>query len=204
MRILALALACAANAALFFLMWFSRLPKAEEQPVFAMIWLTERQAPKPLPAPPPDRSEPRVEIAVQVPPPAIIPPEPGPSTAITVPPIDWYAEGARSARRVFPDAVQVKPDRSLDSEPEAMALPDVSREPRKRGDSERYEGGETITWINERCYYRADPLPDISGAPPRLKLPTCKNRGMGERAREKRAAELEKELNPQRAMDEDR
>ena len=57
-------------------------------------------------------------------------------------------------------------------------LPDKSNLPHKFGDEEHLEGGEILTWINERCYYSSKPTESMFGGPPRLKLPTCKTRSM--------------------------
>lgn len=198
-RATALALAAAVNA-LFLSLWLiSRVDPVRESVVQAMIWISASQPP--LPPPPPVPNEPRVPSAVRFPLPALITPTPEQSTAITVPPIDWYAEGLRSARNAFPDEVREKPAPSLDSKPQALVLPDKSRQPHKFGDVEHYEGGEIITWINETCFISNKPseggfggLSDRSIAP-RLKVPTCKARSMARRRGEAAAKALE-ELKP--------
>ena len=67
-------------------------------------------------------------------------PAPAQDTAITLPPIDWDAEGARSVRDVFRDEVPGIPKPSLDSKPQALVLPDTSNLPHKAGDTEHFEG----------------------------------------------------------------
>lgn len=193
-RATAFALAAAVNA-LFLSLWLvSRVDPVRESVVQAMIWIS---ASRPLPPPPPVPNEPRVPSAVRVPLPPIIAPTPEQSTAITVPPIDWYAEGLRSARNAFPGEVREKPAPSLDSKPQALVLPDKSRQPHKYGDEEHLEGGEIITWMNETCYVSHRPaeggfggLSDYSRAP-HLKVWTCKRRSMKERRGEAAAKALE-------------
>jgi hypothetical protein len=74
--------------------------------------------------------------------------------------------------------------------------PDSSSRPHKPGDSERLDGGVVISWINETCYFRSDPLENMMGDPHKLKLPICKVRSLWEREGERRAAELEKAAKP--------
>ena len=123
----------------------------------------------------------------------VVAPGPEHSTAITVPPIDWYAEGARSAREVFKDQLRETPEPSLDSKPQALVLPDRSNLPHKAGDTEHFEGGEVITWVNERCYYSNRPSAiSFGGASQKV----CKTRSMSQRRSEARAAEMEKAIKP--------
>lgn len=195
-RAIALVLAVVVNA-LFLSLWLlSRVDPVRESVVQAMIWIS---APRPLPAPPVP-NEPRAASAVRVPLPIVVTPAPEQSTAITIPPIDWYAEAARSARNAFPDEVGEKPAPSLDSRPQALVLPDKSKQPHKFGDEEHLEGGEIITWMNETCYVSNKltegfgGLSDRSRAP-QLKVWTCKRRSMKERRGEAAAKALE-ELKP--------
>jgi hypothetical protein len=190
-RITALALACAVNA-LFLSLWlFSRARIAPEAVATAMIWMTA-----PLQRPPLPQSlvrESRAASAARIPVPIIESPVPELSTAITVPPIDWYAEGARSAREVFKDQLRETPEPSLDSKPQALVLPDRSNLPHKAGDTEHFEGGEVITWVNERCYYSNRPSAiSFGGASQKV----CKTRSMSQRRSEARAAEMEKAIKP--------
>jgi hypothetical protein len=196
-RITALALACAVNA-LFLSLWlFSRARVSPEAVATAMIWVTT-QLPRPSsPAPRPRKEQKsRATSSMRMPVPIVESRAPGRSTAITVPPVDWYAEGALSVSGLFRDEARQRPDPSLDSKPQALVLPDSSNRPHKPGDSEQFEGGVVITWINETCYYRSEPLENMMGDPHKLKLPTCKARSMWEREVEKRAAELEKTAKP--------
>jgi hypothetical protein len=201
-RVTALALACCANAALFCLLWFNRSYRVPEAAVPVMIWIAAPDRPRPPPqvpppTPPPDKQSPRPASVVSTVSPAVVQPATEPGTAITVPPIDWYAEGERVARNAGSPAAMVMPKSSLDSKPQVLSLPDSANLPHKLGDSEQFEGGDVITWINERCYYKSDPLENMQGGPPRLKLPICKTRSMKARRSEASATALQEEMKPQ-------
>jgi hypothetical protein len=191
-RITALALAGVVNV-LFLSLWlFSRARITPEVVVTAMIWITAPLPNRLSPKPPPSRNL-RTRSTARMPVPIVVAPAPAKSTAITVPLIDWYAEGQRSARNAFKDEVHDKPEPSLDSKPQALVLPDKSNLPHKSGDTEHFEGGEVITWVNERCYYRNRAPPESFGAMPQR---ICKVRSMSERRSEAMAAELEKAAKP--------
>jgi len=191
-RITALALAGAVNL-LFLSLWLlSRAHVAPEAAIAAMIWITAPLASAPLPKPTPQRNS-RAPIA-RTPLPIETPAPTPPSSAITIPPIDWYAEGARSARNTFRDEVREKPAPSLDSKPVTLVLPDKSKQPHKAGDTEHFEGGEVITWVNERCYFSNRPGPTGFGGESKK---VCKVRSMAARRSEAMAAELEKDAKPE-------
>jgi len=181
------------------LLWFSRTGGSPDAIAPAMIWISIPQLPQPrpeLPPPPPDQVPPRASTA-PIPAPEVIAPSTVPSTAITLPSVDWYAEGQRAARNAFPDNAKVKPETSLDSEPKAMELPDLSNRPHKRGDTEHFEGGETITWLDERCYVSNRPVPPPTMAGEfQMARPVCKVRSMKARQREKDAAALKEAGGP--------
>jgi hypothetical protein len=191
-RITALALAGAVNL-LFLSLWlFSRVHPVSEAAIAAMIWITAPLPPRPSSRPPAQRKL-RALSSLRPPMPIAQPPAPAPDTTITVPPIDWYAEGARSARNAFKDEMREKPAPSLDSKPQVLVLPDKSNMPHKAGDTEHFEGGEVITWVNERCYYTNRPAAILfGGASQRV----CKVRSMAERRSEAMARELEKAVKP--------
>jgi hypothetical protein len=198
-RITALVLAFGANASLFLLLWLSRSGDSPEAVAPAMIWISMSQArPEAIPPPlPPDRVEPRAPITATVPAPVVIAPPSQPGTAITLPPIDWYAEGQRAARNAFPDNAKLSPEGSLDSAPKAMELPDLSNRPHQRGDTEHFEGGESITWLDERCYITNRPVPPPTMAGEfQMQRPVCKVRSMKARQREKDAAALKEAGDP--------
>jgi hypothetical protein len=189
-RIAALALAGAVNA-LFVSVWLlSRAQVAPVSAVTAMIWLTAPMPLRPLPKPSPQQKA-RAPSGARIPLPAASPaPALVPDTTISVPPIDWDAEGARSAGNL---EVGEKPGPALDSKPQALVLPDKSNLPHKAGDTEHFEGGQLITWINEVCYYTSRPGPMNFGGESRK---VCKVRSMNDRRSEALAAELESAVKP--------
>jgi hypothetical protein len=69
----------------------------------------------------------------------------------------------------------------------------MSNMPHKAGDTEHFDGGEVITWVNERCYYTNRPGPIGFGG---TSQKVCKTRSMAERRSEAFAAELEKAAKP--------
>jgi hypothetical protein len=191
-RITALALAAAVNL-LFLSLWlFSRAHIEPEAVVTAMIWITAPLPARSLTRPPLGQKS--RASSRRTPNPTAPAPAPEQSTAITIAPIDWHAEGARSARNAYKDTARENPEPLLDSKPKILVLPDKSNLPHKKGDTEKFEGGEVITWINERCYYtnRPGPMTTFGGASQKV----CKVRSMAERRSEAMAAELEKAVKP--------
>lgn len=92
--------------------------------------------------------------------------------------IDWDAE----ASRVASDAVRRMDDekkyRALDQHPAGMGPPPPKSSRHQLGDSQRFEGGVIIDWINDRCYYSNQDAPIAAFGPAlRLQLPTCKAAG---------------------------
>jgi hypothetical protein len=112
-------------------------------------------------------------------PPAVRPEEPGESPIPDAPRIDW----AEQAQHAAEDALA---RREADGRLRSFGFPQFSepgRSPRKGhvlGDVEHFEGGETIDWINNRCYYTnrgiADFASEMGPGPKRLWLPVCKHR----------------------------
>lgn len=87
--------------------------------------------------------------------PTVVAPEP--SNAIT-PDIDSSDETARMAQRKMPDEEAEKSRRNLsgpsDSQLDwARSNAPVLNEHHRFGDTERVEGGEVITWENDKCYW---------------------------------------------------
>ncbi|MEO8307050.1 MAG: hypothetical protein ABI616_03295 [Pseudomonadota bacterium] len=74
-----------------------------------------------------------------------------------------------------------------------MVLPDISNLKHKAGDTEHFEGGKVITWINERCYLTNQPGAIGFGG---TSVKVCKKRSMAERESAALAAELEKAVKP--------
>lgn len=111
-------------------------------------------------------------------------------TLPTAPAVDWESATRDAARRFADDqAGQEGHERSLNSRPRVLTLPDTSKRPPRAGDTEHLEGGVVLTWLNERCYYKPDPW-----VPTR---PVCKVRSMGERRSEELAQALGKAVEPQ-------
>jgi hypothetical protein len=65
--------------------------------------------------------------------------------------IDWAAERSRAAERTVAGERGKSGESRLYSKPNVIELPKGPKSP-KAGDSQRFEGGELITWINEKCY----------------------------------------------------
>jgi hypothetical protein len=199
-RATALVLAGAVNLLFVLLLLSSRSRTASEQVITAMIWLTPARDEPPVTLPPTEL--PQSERGEQSPSPSVESPRSESSTAISlppvaIPPIDWYAEAEIAVRNAVPEIVRLNPKPSLDSKPRALVLPDRANMPHKAGDVEHREGGETITWINETCYYSNKPPSILFNPVPGLAMPTCKVRSMAERAAEKRAQEMVKEAQPE-------
>ncbi len=94
------------------------------------------------------------------------------------PPIDWTAEAERAARDVLAREDRKALLRAFGSIPKGLDLPRPENRRHRRGESWRFDDGETITWISDRCYYtNRDPahLPVfITGIPRPLPHPVCK------------------------------
>lgn len=79
------------------------------------------------------------------------------STAITVPYIDWDAEIEAGTRRKVENDEAVRRQRNLAGPSEAQLDWERNNVPLERshqdGDTEHAEGGEVITWINDKCFY---------------------------------------------------
>jgi hypothetical protein len=198
-RITALALAGAVNL-LFLSLWLlSRAHVAQEPEVMAMLWLPPplRQASPQLPPVQQPRSRQMRIPAVRAPVPSLSPessPASAPSSAISMPLIDWYAEGMFAAHQQFKDEMREKPAPSLDSKPGILVLPDKSKLPHKAGDTEHFEGGVVITWVDFRCYFTNQPGAIGFGG---TSVRVCKKRGMPERDSEARAAQLQRDVSPE-------
>jgi hypothetical protein len=107
---------------------------------------------------------------------------------ITLPPeieetrarIDWDAEASRVASDVARSMGEEKKFRSLDQHPAGMGPPPPKSSRHKLGDSQHFEGGEIITWINGGCYYSNQNMPIAAFGPAlRLQLPICTGAGGG-------------------------
>jgi hypothetical protein len=86
---------------------------------------------------------------------------------VPAPTVNWMAEGQRVARDYIARMAHVDLPRPADSDSTGLGLL-RSRGPGHRlGDTEHFDGGEVIDWINDRCYYsNRDPngnLPPMHG-----------------------------------------
>lgn len=112
-------------------------------------------------------------------PPAMRPEEPQESPISAAPRIDWADQTKHAAE----DALA---RREADGRLRSFGFPKFSesgRLPRRGhvlGDVEHFEGGETIEWIDNRCYYTNREIADFANAmgpgPKKLWLPVCKPR----------------------------
>ena len=110
--------------------------------------------------------------------PLVQPEEPEENAISAAPRIDW----AEQAKHAAEDALA---RRDADSRLRSFDFPKFS-EPKRSpqghvlGDVERFEGGETIDWINNRCYYTNRPIADFARdmgpGVKELALPVCKHR----------------------------
>jgi hypothetical protein len=108
---------------------------------------------------------------------------------LDAPAVDWERSMRDFVRQFVDDqAVLEKHGPTLNSKPQALVLPDTSKQPHRAGDTEHREGGVVITWLNELCYHAADPLVATKVV--------CKVRSMSERRSEELAEALEKAVKP--------
>jgi hypothetical protein len=107
---------------------------------------------------------------------------------ITLPPeidetgalIDWGAEASRVARDAVRRMGEENKLRSLDHHPAGMGPPPPRRSDHELGDSEHFEGGVIIDWVDHRCYYSNQDAPVAAFGPAlRLQIPTCTGAGSG-------------------------
>ena len=105
---------------------------------------------------------------------------------ITLPPeipgtdpfIDWGAEAGRVASDATKQMGEKKEFRSFDRHPAGMGPPPPKSSSRQLGDSEHYEGGVIVDWINDHCYYTNQDTPIAAFGPAlRLQTPVCKGGG---------------------------
>lgn len=102
------------------------------------------------------------------------PSESEPSTAPSlIPLIDFGAEVEDAVRDSLARQAAKDAQRQFGAVPGGMKRP-PKRGRHEPGDTERFEGGEVVTWINDRCYYSSKPPPGSDPNPLRLMTPTCK------------------------------
>ncbi len=79
-------------------------------------------------------------------------------------------------KQIARDALVARSRERLSGHPKGMDLPSQpERREHRNGDTEHYVG-ETITWIDERCYYSTAPRVGPDAGPLTLALPICKKR----------------------------
>jgi hypothetical protein len=89
--------------------------------------------------------------------------------------IDWFAQGTAAANSTVARQNAEQAMRSLDSKPQTIELPkEVMR--RREGTTQRFDDGEMITWISERCYVTNRPPSGPQLIEDRLNV-VCKNPG---------------------------
>ena len=105
-------------------------------------------------------------------------PSPSADTSISTAPLppDWGAEAERAAREELSREQQQDSLRSLAGHPKGMDLPPPRHRPHQLGDTEHFEGGEIIDWINDRCYYSNRDPTGLPWQPGQLMMPVCKPR----------------------------
>jgi hypothetical protein len=151
--------------------------RAADAPL-SLLWLSQESPPKPLApstASTPEHNLKRKAVSPDV----ELPPEvavPEPNNAITLP-SDLSAEADAAARLQSAQEENEKRRRNLagpsDSQLEWWRnnVP-LIRDYHQFGDSERAEGGELITWVNDKCFYTTHG-PTTFGMPQTSKL--CKD-----------------------------
>lgn len=122
-----------------------------------LLSLPQKEHPPPLPMPAvPSHGPKRADATLDIPQPSNVA-EPEPNNAITVP-FDFGTDAAAAAKRLADQAENEKRRRNLagpsDSQLEwwknnAPLAPDHHL----FGDDERAEGGELVTWMNDKCFY---------------------------------------------------
>jgi hypothetical protein len=188
-------MAIGVNLLFVLLLLFSRTRTASEPVAAAMIWMAmeesrvvSRQASRPL-----AKKEPVASVAET--PPTTRPLQPGPApvaeepTQGAAPSIDWNAAAAKASRDFVGQQELESRGSPLNSKPAVLAMPSAKKH--KAGDTEHFDGGEVITWENDLCYDKLDPM--------RTSIDfrrICKTRTKSERNSDERAEALEKAVKP--------
>jgi len=86
------------------------------------------------------------------------------------PPVDWSDQARRASEATLARQDKDRALRAFDF-PKGLGPPPAQRSEHVYGDIEHFEGGETIMWVNSRCYYTNRPLADFAahmgpGPPP--------------------------------------
>jgi hypothetical protein len=90
------------------------------------------------------------------------------------PAVDWTSEAQRVAQERVAKGDPNDRFRSFLKHPQGIETPPIDTNHHAAGESQHYEGGEVITWLNDRCYYTSKGTPDPhSGMPTTQKV--CKD-----------------------------
>ena len=180
-RTVILAVACLGHVGLILLLArgidvVRRRPSAREPEPLLVVLLESLVRPEPQPRPvgPPVLSPPTAISPLPLP--EIDAPSDSalsPPVSDSMPRIDWIDERRREVASIVAKQNARAAVPKIGQHPKGMDLPHEQFE-HKAGVVEHYEGGETIEWINDRCYYtNKPPSPNYTG----LMLPVCKPRG---------------------------
>ena len=179
-RTVILAVACLGHVGLILLLAREidvvrrRAPAHEPEPLLVLLLESlVRPEPQPRPAGPPVLSPP-TEVSPLPLPQIDAPSESSPPVSDSVPHVDWFGERQREVAAVVERQNTAAARPRIGQHPRGMDLPHEEFE-HKAGVTEHYAGGETIEWINDRCYYtnKQPVIPNYFG----MMLPVCKPRG---------------------------
>jgi hypothetical protein len=124
-------------------------PRTKEQAelVSTLFWVEPRKR-----KPEDKKKTSEIERRTEPPSPAKNPQTEVSSTApLAIPAIDWNAERNRAAEQRANKEFAEPAQRPLISKPKVMELPKKKVE-HKPGDTQRFDDGEIITWISDKCY----------------------------------------------------
>ncbi len=115
-----------------------------------------------------------------------VPADVSPATPLaSAPGVDWMAEGQRVAQDYFMRATRGGSPLPLDGASTGPRLLRSRAPDHRLGDTEHFDGGEIIDWINDRCYYsnrdrdgNLPPMHAVTGLAPLYPTgtPICKPR----------------------------
>jgi hypothetical protein len=194
-RVAACVLTLLAQAGVFALFMQPRLPSQvhEDEPVrLTILQLVQPPPARPsLPARKPFSPATVAVVATQVERVEVMDDSDTPSDVApppdAAPGIDWHGLMKGAARSAAERDVQ----RDLhgepgNSKPQVLVIPE---RPHQAGDTERYDDGAVLTWVNERCYWLRDPH---QPGPSKI----CKTATLAERRAEANRIEREKAMKP--------
>jgi hypothetical protein len=178
-----LALACLGHVGLILLLANGiervrqRTPAREAEPLLLMLLDSlvrpEPEPPQPAQVPAPVLTPPSDIVIGPLPQIDSTGPAYAPPVSDSVPRVDWIDERRRTVANMVAREASEAARPKIGQPARGMDLPHEAFE-HKAGVIEHREGGETIEWINDRCYYTTAQaaIPNPLG----LMLPTCKPR----------------------------